>query len=139
MVLNCCKLQFIFQSQIKPCNNFHFEGAISQVLTSGAFCKFQCKLCKKLYHGERVRHLTVRSGGDISISTLTSKRVKLRKHSDVCYYLLNSNYSPFFEDFSVMCHKNKKYLLELKESLYIMRDRSSMNRNIHFAPLYLFE
>ena len=63
MVLNCCKLQFIFKSQIKRCNNFHFEGAISQVLTSGAVCKFQCKLCKKLYHGERVRHLTVRIGG----------------------------------------------------------------------------
>ena len=39
----------------------------------------------------------------------------------------------------VLCHKNKKYLLELKESLLIMRDRPSMNRNRRSAPLYLFE
>ena len=90
-------------------------------------------------NGECIRHLAVRSGERIGITHLTNKRVQSRKNSAVCHYLLNCNYSPTFEDFSVLCHENKKYLLELKESLLIMRDRSSMNRNVHFVPLYLFE
>ena len=47
--------------------------------------------------------------------------------------------SPYFEDFRILHHKNKKHLLEVKESLSIMRDRPSMNQNIRFVPLYLFE
>ena len=91
------------------------------------------------YYGECVRHLAVRSGEPIGISPLTNKRVQPRKDSDVCHHFLNYNYSPTFEDFSILCHENKKYLLELKESLLIMRDRPSMNRKVRSAPLYLFE
>ena len=138
-VLNCCKLQVIFKSQNKLCDNFHFKDTVPQILTSGVVYKFQCGLCNESYYGECVRHLAVRSGEHIGISPLTSKRVQPRKDSAVCHYLLNCNYSPTFEDFSVLCHDNKKYLLELKESLLIMRDRPSMNRNVRSAPLYLFE
>ena len=35
--------------------------------------------------------------------------------------------------------ENKKFQLELKESLLIMRDKPSFNRNIRSAPLYLFD
>ena len=138
-VLNCCRLQVIFKSQNKLCNNFHFKDPVPQILTSGVVYKFQCGLCNESYYGECVRHLAVRSGEHIGISPLTSKRVQPRKDSAVCHHLLNCNYSPTFEDFSVLCHDNKKYLLELKESLLIMRDRPSMNRNVRSAPLYLFE
>ena len=138
-VLNCCKLQVIFKSQNKLCNNFCFKDPVPQILTSGVVYKFQCGLCNESYYGECVRHLAVRSGEHIGISPLTNKRVQPRKDSAVCYHLLNCNYSQTFEDFSVLCHKNKNYLLELKESLLIMRDTPSMNWNICSAPLYLFE
>ena len=45
-----------------------------------------------------------------------------RKDSAVCRHLLSCNYSPTFEDFSVTCHANMTRLLQLKESLLIMRD-----------------
>ena len=44
-----------------------------------------------------------------------------RKDSAVCRQLLNCSYSPSFEDFIILCHENKKYHLELKESLFIMQ------------------
>ena len=75
----------------------------------------------------------------IGISPLTNKRVQPRKDSAVCHHLLNCNYSPIFEDFSALYHENKKYLLEMNESLLITRDRPSMNRNVCSAPIYLFE
>ena len=99
----------------------------------------RCGLCNEYYYGECVRHLTVRSGEHIGVSPLTNKRVQPSKDSAVCHHFLNCNYSPTLADFSVLCHENKKYSLELKESLLIMRDRPSMNRNVPSASLYLFE
>ena len=139
IILWCCKLQVIFKIQNELCNNFPFKDPVPQILTSGVVYKFQCGLCNESYYGECVRHLTLRSGEHIGISHLTNKRVQPRKDSAVCHHLLNSNYSPTFEHFSVLCHENKKYFLELKESLLIMRDRPSMNRNVRSAPLHLFE
>ena len=138
-VLNCCKLQIIFKSQNKLRNNFHFKDPVPQILTSGVVYKFQCGLWNEFSYGEGVRNLAIRSGEHISISPLTKKTVHHRKGSAVYHHLLNCNYSPTFEDFSVLCYDNKKYLLELKESLLIMRDRPSMNQNVPSAPLYLFE
>ena len=132
-VLNCCKLKVIFKSQNKLCNNFCFKDPVPQILTSGVVYKFQCGLCNEFYYGECVRHLAVRSGEYTGISPLTN-----RKDSAVCHNLLNYNYSATFEDFSVLCHEHKKYFLELKESLLIIRNRPSMNWNIRSTPLYIF-
>ena len=99
----------------------------------GVVYKIQCGLCNESYYGECVRHLAVRSGEHIGISPLTNKRVQPRKDSAVCHHLLNCNYS--LEDFTVLCHENKKYILELKESLLIISDRPSMNWDVRSAPL----
>ena len=139
VVLNCCKLQVVFESQNKLRNNFRFKDPVLQILASVAVYKFQCGLWNESYYGECVRHLAVRSGEYFGISPLTGKRVQPRKDSAVCQHFLNCSYSPTSEDFSVLCHENKKYFLELKESLLIVRDRLSMNRNVRSGPFYLFE
>ena len=114
------------------------------------FDKFLYGLCNESYYGECIRHLAVRSGEHIGISRSTNERVQPRKDSAVPHHLLNYNYSLTSEDFRkgtsysrdtehVLCHENKKYLLEPKESLLVMRGRPSMNQNVSFAPLYLSE
>ena len=138
-VLKCCKLQLIFKSQNKLCNNFRFKDNVPQIIASGVVYKFQCGLCNESYYWECVRHLAVRSGEHIGISPLANKRVQLRKHGAICRHLLNCNCSPTFEDFSALYHENKKHLLELKVSVLIIRDRPSMNRNVRFALLCRFE
>ena len=70
---------------------------------------------------------------------LLEKKVKPSNSSAISDHLLHCNFSHSFDNFSVLAHENKKYLLEIKESLPIMRDRSSLNRNINYAPLYLFD
>ena len=87
--------------------------------------------------GECVRHLNGRIGEHIGILPLTKKKFK-PKSSAVSDHLLLCNHSPSFENFSVLTKENKKFLLELKESLLIMRDKP-LNRNIRSAPLYLFD
>ena len=79
----------------------------------------------------------VRIGEHNGISPLTRKKVK-PKISAVSNHLLLCNHSPSFENFSVLTKEKKKFLLELKESLLIMRDKP-LNRNIRSALLYLFD
>ena len=67
----------------------------------------------------------------------TTKKVK-PKSSAISDHLLLCNHSPSFENFSVLTKQNKKFLLELKESLLIMRDKP-LNRNVRSALLYLFD
>ena len=69
---------------------------------------------------ENVLDILLKEVVNINVSPLTNKRVQPRKHIAVCRHLLNCNYSATLEDFSVLCHENKKYLLELKECLLII-------------------
>ena len=137
-ILNCCKLEIVFKSEIKLTKAFRFKDCIPKELTSGVDYKFQCGLCYESYYGECVRHLNVRIGEDIGFSALTMKKVK-PKGSAVSDHLLLSIHSPSFENFSVVTKENKGFLLELKENLLVMRDKPSLNRNIRSAPSYLFD
>ena len=138
-VLNYCKLEIVFKCQTRLSNSFCCKYPIPKHLISGVAYKFQCGLCNESYCGESIRHLDIRSGEDIGVSPLTGKKVKPLNKSAICDHLLHSNFLPSFDNFSVLAHENKKYLLEIKERLLIMRDKPSLNRNINSAPLYLFD
>ena len=138
-VLNCCKLEIVFKCQARLSNSFRYKDPIPKDLISGVVYKFQCGLCNESYYGESIRHLDIRSGEHIGVSPLTGKKVKPSNNSAICDHLLHCNFLPSFDNFSVLAYENKKYLLEIKESLLIMRDKPSLNRNINSAPLYLFD
>ena len=42
------------------------------------------------------------------------------------------------EDFKFLCNESNRYLLELKEILFIKRDKPSLNRNLYSQELLLF-
>ena len=49
-----------------------------------------------------------------------------------------ANSTTSLEDFSILTHETKRGLLELNESLFIMRNNPSLNRNINlFLYTYL--
>ena len=54
--------------------------------------------------------------------------------------IYSNDHLPSFDNFSVLAHENTKYLLEIEESLLIMRDKPSLNRNLNsactFAPTW---
>ena len=120
-ILNCWKLQIVFKSQNKLAEAFCFKDRIPKELASGVVYKFQCGFYNESYYGECVRHLNERIGEYIGISPLSKKKVK-PKGSAVSDHLLLCNHAPSFENFSVLTEENRKFVLELKESLLIMRD-----------------
>ena len=72
------------------------------------------------------------------ISPLTKNKIKPGDRT-VRDHLLLCNHWPSFESFSVLTKENRKFVLELKTGLLIMRDKASLNRNIRSVPLYLFD
>ena len=138
-ILNCCKLEIVFKCQTRLSNSFRYKDLIPKDLISGIVYKFHCGLCNESYYGESVRHLDIRSGEQISVSFLTGKKVKPSNNSTICDHLLHCNFLPSLDNFSVLAHENKKFLLEIKESLLIMRDKPSLNRSINSAYLRTYE
>ena len=116
LILNCCKLEIAFKCQTNLSNSFRFKDPIPKDLISGIVYKFQCDLCNECYYGESIRHLDIRSGEHISVSPFTGKKVKPIKNSAVRDHLLRCNYSPSFDNFSILAHKSKKFLLSLLSS-----------------------
>ena len=128
----------MFNKKTRLGKNFHFKDQIPKNLTFGVVYKFQCELCNESYYRECMRHLNVRIGEHIGILSLIRKQVK-PKNSSVANHLLLCNHSASYDDFSILTRQNKTFLLELKETLLIIRDKQSLNRNITSTQMYLFD
>ena len=87
-----------------------------------------------------IRHLDMFSWLHIGVPPLSRKKVRLINNSAVSDHLLHCNYLYiFFDNLSILAHENKKFFLEFKKSLLIMRDQPSPNRSISSALLHLLE
>ena len=128
----------MFKNKTRLGSKFHFKDRIPKNITSCVVYKFQCGLCNGSYYDKCVRHLDVRIGEHIGISLLIKMQVE-PKNSSVADHLIFCNHSASFDNFSILTCESNKLLLELKESLLIIRDKPSLNRKITSAPLYLFQ
>ena len=137
-LLNSCKLQIVFKSQ-RNTQIFRFKDHLPFDLVSGVVYKYTCGRCNSTYYGETDRHLKVRFGEHIRISPLTFKKTKPSKVSAIRDNLLNCNNIPSFEEFTILANGNNKFVLEIKESLLIKRDRPTLNKNISSSKLFLFD
>ena len=118
---------------------FRFKDCLHYDLVSCVVYKFQCGRCNASYCGETDRHLKVRSREHIDISSLTFEKVKPSSESSIRDHLLFCNHDPSFDDCTILAHGTNKFLLEIKESLLIKRDKPILNKNNCSAPLPLFD
>ena len=127
-VLNSCKLEIVFKCQTKLSNSFHYKDPIPKDLISGVIYKFQCGLYNESCYGEQCYY---KIWGTYRCVTSYWKKVKPSHNSAIyCDNLPHSNFLPSFDNCSILVHENKKYLFEIIESLLIMRDKPTLNRNI---------
>ena len=75
----------------------------------------------------------------IGISPLTSKKIKPSKEKAIRDHLLICNNVPTFDTFSILAHGNNRFVLEIKGSLVIKRDKSVLRKYISSARLFLFD
>ena len=100
--------------------------------------KFQCGVCSECYYGESIRHLDMKSGEHRNVFPPTGKKVKSISNSSVLDHLLHCNYLPPFDNLSILTHEYKSFLLDIKESHLLIRDKPLLDRDISSTPFYLF-
>ena len=81
--------------------------------------------------------MNVRSGKQIGIgiSPLIFRKVEPSKESAILDHLLVCNNIASFEEFTILAYGYHKYILEIKESMLIKRDRPVLSKNISSAKL----
>ena len=104
------------------------------------FIKYKCCGCNATYYGKTKRHLKVRICEHLGISHLTGKKVKIdtNKLTAIQEHLLCCNYSPTFEDFSILTRESNDFELKIMESLLITRDKPILNKADSSLPLEPF-
>ena len=72
------------------------------------------------------------------VSPRTGKHLKGTLSTSVRDDMLDCNHMVDWEDFKVLGRESNHWFLEIKESLFIKRDRPSLNKNIYSQELFLF-
>ena len=110
------------------------------MLLSGLVYQYKCGGCNATYYGKTKRHFKVRICEHSGISHLTEKKVKIdnNKLTTIQEHLLCCNYSPSFEDFSILTRESNDFKLKIMESLLIARDKPILNKADSSLPLELF-
>ena len=109
------------------------------MLFSGLAYKYKCCGSNATYYGKTKRHFKVRICEHLSISHLTEGKVKIdnNKLTAIHEHLLCCNYSPSFEDFSILTSESNDFELKIIESLLIARDKPILNKADSSLPSVL--
>ena len=90
------------------------------MLSSGFVYKYKC-----YHYGKTKRRFKVRICEHLDISHVTAKKTKIDNNNltTIQEHLLYCNYSPFFEDFSILTKESNDFKLKTMESLLTARDK----------------
>ena len=72
------------------------------------------------------------------VSPGIGKHLKRTLPTSVRDHMLDCNHVVAWDEFKVLGRESNHWLLEIKESLFIKRDRPSLNKNIYSQELLLF-
>ena len=118
---------------------FRFKDHVAYDLLPGVVYEYTFSRYNSSYYGETERYLKIRSGEHVGISLLTFKITKPSKESLIRDHLLQYVNNSSFDEFTILAHGNKTYLLEIKESLLVKCNQPFLNKNIRSATLRLFD
>ena len=135
-----CNLQMVFTSPVRVKSFFIFKDKLPKMLFSGLAYKYKCGGCNATYYGKIERHFKIRICEHLGIPHLTGKKVKIdnNKITAIQEHLLCCNYSPSFENFSILTRESNYFKLKLMESLLIARYKPAFNKTDSSLPLELF-
>ena len=110
------------------------------MLHLGLVYKYKCGGCNATYYGKTKSHSKAQICEHLGISHLTGKKVKIdnSKLTAIQEHLLCCNYSPSFEDFSILTRETNNFKLKMMDSLLTARDKPILNKADSSLPLGLF-
>ena len=138
--LTSCNLRIVVTSPVRVKSFFTIKDKLPKMLLSGLVYQYKCGGCNVTYYGKTKRHFKVPICEHLGISHLTGKKVKIdnNKLMAIQEHLLCCNYSPSFEDFSILTRESNDFKLKIMESLLTARDKPILKKADSSLPLELF-
>ena len=130
------KIAFKISNRLK--NYFIFKDVVPEPLRSCLIYNFTCGSCNASYIGKTFRHMKVRVSEHQGVSPRTGKHLKGTLSTSVKDHMLDYNHIVAWHDFKILGRESNHWLVEIRESLFIKRDRLSLNKNIYFQELFIF-
>ena len=118
---------------------FRFKDREPYDLVSGVVYEYTRARWNSSYYGETERHLEIRSGEHLGISSLTFKKIKPPKKASIRDHLLQCDNNPSFDEFTFLAHGIKNNLLKAKERKSFYKTGSTIlnpkTAGVQFSPL----
>lgn len=133
-----CDINFVFKSSSRLSSHFSFKDKLPGYLVAGVIYKYTCSRCKSTYVGKTKRHIRKRFSEHQGRSPLTGKLVKGQCSTTVRDHMLHCDTVVEFSDFLLLGHESNNLLLKMKESIFIRKERPSLNIQGQSFPLKLF-
>ena len=134
------KFRFVYRASTRIRNLFNFKDRIPSYIRSGVVYQFTCASCNAVYIGETNRHTKTRLCEHMGISALTGNSSKTKVDSHIRNHLLQCQSTITKDCFKIIGSDNTSEInLKIKESLFIHRDKPSINVQKTSFPLWLFK
>ena len=112
--LTSCNLKIVSTSLFRVKNFLTFKDKLPKMLLSRLISYYKCGGCNATYYGKTKRHFKIRICEHLDISHLTGKKVKIgNKLTAIQEHLLCCNYSPSFENFSILNRESNDFKLKI--------------------------
>ena len=133
-------LKLVFKSPVRIKSFFTFNDKLPKMLISWLFYKWKCGGCNATFYGKIKHHFKVQICEHLDISHLTRKKVKIDNNNLIVIQenLLCYNYSPSFENFSILTRESNNFKLKIIENLLIVHDKPVLNKAHSSLSLRLF-
>ena len=128
----------IFKSPSRLSSVFNFKDKLPAYLVSGVIYKYTCSSCKATYVGKTKRHTHKRFSEHAGHSPLTGKVLKGQKSTTVRDHMLVCDTLVTRENFEILGADSNNTHLRIKEALFTMREKPSLNIQGKSVPLTLF-
>ena len=127
-----CNLKLVFKSPVRIKSFSTFNDKLPKMLISWLFSNWKCGGCNATFSGKIKHHFKVQIYEHLDISHLIRKKVKIDNNNlkVIQENLLCYNYSPSFENFSILTSKSNNFKLKLMENLLIVHDKPVLKKRI---------
>ena len=138
---NMFNLRIVFRASCRMKSFLRFKDRTPEYLKSHFIYKFTCNCCNAVYIGESTRHYCTRRGEHLRKSEFTGKHMESRAITSVFKHFVDKgHWGNNDESFSILAVNPfvKEHVLQVQETILILRDKPLINGSIGSVPLFLF-
>ena len=133
-------LKIVFTSPVRVKSFFTFKDKLPKMLLSGLVYHDKCGGCNATYCGKTKRHFKVWICKHLVFHISLKKKIMIdnSKLTVIQEYLVCCNYSPSFEEYSILTRESNDFKLKIMQGLLIAHDKPFLNNADFSLPLELF-